>query len=84
MKKKFIDSNYSYWQKKYTAPNVEGFVFRFYNKLLKRHLKKKKIKILDFGCREGANLKYFYNQLKFEPYGVDISKISIDVCKKKF
>ena len=84
MKKKIIDINNSYWQKKYSAPNVEGFVFRFYNKLLKHHIKNKKIKILDFGCGEGANLDYFYKQLNFEPYGVDISNISIKVCKRKF
>lgn len=53
------------------------------SKLLDKHLKKKKVSILDFGCGEGANLLYFKNQKNFDCYGLDISKKSVEIAKKK-
>jgi SAM-dependent methyltransferase len=76
--------NYNYWQKNYYSPNVESFIFRLHSKLLSKYLiKKKLIRILDFGCGQGSNLHYFYKTFDFIPYGVDISKKAIETCKKK-
>lgn len=86
MKENYIDLNKKFWNRKYFAPNVEGYIFRLKPILLDNHTNfnlKKKIKILDFGCGEGSNVKYFLDKFKFIPYGVDISEASIRLCKKK-
>ena len=65
---KYLAGNNEYWQKPYTADNVESFVFRVYGRILKYELGitgEKGEKLLDFGCGEGANLSYF-NRLDFK------------------
>ena len=82
---KYLAGNNEYWQKPYTADNVESFVFRVYGRILKYELGitgEKGEKLLDFGCGEGANLSYF-NRLGFDVYGVDISRPAIDKCKER-
>ena len=81
----YLKGKLKYWQKGYEAENVESFVFRPYGRIFKfefgfdgsRHEK-----LLDFGCGEGAALKFFKSK-GFDAYGVDISKTSIQRCKEK-
>jgi 2-polyprenyl-3-methyl-5-hydroxy-6-metoxy-1,4-benzoquinol methylase len=82
----YLNKNLSFWDRKYSSPNVESFVFRLKSVLLDKFCKFYKYqtyKILDFGCGEGANVMFFNKNYGFIPYGVDISSVSINVCKKK-
>ena len=80
----YLDKNLKYWNRKYDSENVESYVFRLKSKILNKYIKpKKKLKILDFGCGEGANLNYFISKFKYNGYGVDISQESIKMAKKK-
>ena len=80
----YLDKNLKYWNRKYDSENVESFVFRLKSKILNKYIKpKKKLKILDFGCGEGASLNYFISKFKYDGYGVDISQESIKTAKKK-
>ncbi len=76
----YINENYNYWQKGYHAPNVESFIFRFYGFYLKG---KKSLKLLDFGCGQGAAVNFF-NKNKIDGIGVDISKKDINSAKKLY
>ena len=76
----YLTENYKYWQKGYDAPNVESFIFRFYGFYLK---KRKNLKLLDFGCGQGAAVNFF-NSVKVNSIGVDISDIDIKSAKKKY
>jgi len=83
--KSYLSKNKDYWENGYFAPNVESFIFRFYGRILVNDFKifgNKKEKLLDFGCGQGAALKYFDN-LGFDVYGVDICKKDLNVAKKK-
>ena len=83
--KSYLDQNYNYWNREYHSPNVESFIFRLKSYLLDKYLKKnKRLTILDFGCGEGANIKYFEENLGYIAHGVDISKTSIDNAKKQY
>jgi len=81
----YLKKNFHFWNRKYFAPNVEGFIFRLKPYLLDKYIKfkKKKFEILDFGCGEGSNVIFFEKNYKFIPYGVDISSDSIRKCKSK-
>jgi len=73
------DKNVQYWQGRYNAPNVESFIFRFYGRILKHDFNidgANHEKIFDFGCGEGAALKFFAQQ-GFDVYGVDIAEQDI-------
>lgn len=76
----YLKKNYSFWQRGYEAPNVESFIFRFYGFYLKN---KKNLKLLDFGCGQGAAVNFF-NKQKIDSVGVDISKTDIKNAKKKY
>ena len=41
-KKHYLDINRKFWNRKYYAPNTEGFIFRLKPKLLDKHIKKKR------------------------------------------
>ena len=76
--------NHKFWNREYHSPNVENMIFRLKPKLLDQYINpKKKLKVLDCGCGEGSNINYLIKKLGYDGYGVDISKPSIKVCKKK-
>jgi cyclopropane fatty-acyl-phospholipid synthase-like methyltransferase len=81
--KKYSLLNKKFWNREYYAPNVEGFIFRLKPKLLDLYINKKKLRVLDYGCGEGSNIKYLIDNYQYDGYGVDISEKSIEVCKKK-
>lgn len=68
---------------RYEAPNVESFIFRFYGRILRHDMKidgSEHENLLDFGCGEGAALRYFMG-LGFNCYGVDIAPNDLDAAK---
>lgn len=80
----YLKKNLAFWDRKYSSPNVESFIFRLKSVLLDKFFKFNKYqnyKILDFGCGEGANVMFFNKNYGFIPYGVDISLESINICK---
>ena len=73
--KSYLQSNLDYWAKGYAAQNVESQVFRVYGRILKPDFGlsgQKSERVLDFGCGEGATLR-FLKQQGFSVFGVDIS-----------
>lgn len=80
----YLKKNREHWNSgNYDAPNVESWIFRFYGRILKWEFGmdgSKHNNILDFGCGEGGNLKFFKNK-GFNIYGVDISKEDIENAK---
>ena len=79
----YATSNAVYWQGRYNAPNVESFIFRFYGRILKHDYGidgSGGEKILDFGCGEGAALRYF-DSMGFNCYGVDIAKNDLETAR---
>ena len=82
----YLTQNAKYWQSPYNASNPESFIFRLDGRLFKKYKvyeDPKKVNLLDFGCGQGANLKYFEDQIGFNCYGVDISKDSVPVAKSR-
>lgn len=80
----YLKKNALYWENAYDAPNVESFIFRFYGRILKFDYGidgSNHEKLLDFGCGQGAALKYF-DKMGFNCHGVDIAENDIDVAKK--
>ena len=77
-------TNYKYWNRVYSAENVESCIFRLKPKLLDFYINpKKKLTVLDYGCGEGSNINFLTKKYGYNGYGVDISKPSIEKCKKK-
>jgi 2-polyprenyl-3-methyl-5-hydroxy-6-metoxy-1,4-benzoquinol methylase len=71
----YLERNARYWANAYDAPNVESFIFRFYGRILKFDYGidgSNHERILDFGCGQGAALKFF-DRLGFNCFGVDIA-----------
>jgi SAM-dependent methyltransferase len=71
----YLERNATYWANTYDAPNVESFIFRFYGRILKFDYGidgSNHERILDFGCGQGAALK-FLDRLGFNCFGVDIA-----------
>jgi cyclopropane fatty-acyl-phospholipid synthase-like methyltransferase len=82
---KYIKQNYNYWNREYHSPNIESFIFRLKPYLLDKFLpKNKKLDVLDFGCGEGSNIKFFEQTYGYRAHGVDISTVSIKNAKKKY
>ncbi len=74
----YLNANLNYFRKGYDAPNIESFVFRVYQRILRDQLPKSKVQpaMLDFGCGAGATCAYFRSQ-GLDVYGVDISETNI-------
>ena len=85
-KTNYLHFNNNYWsQGVCDAPNPETYVFRAYGRIFKFELGldgSRKEKLLDFGCGPGGNTN-FYHKKGFKVYGVDLSKIDIQRCKKR-
>lgn len=83
--KDYLASNKDYWEKGYTAPNVESFVFRFYGRVLKPEfdLGRGYENLVDFGCGQGATVNFFTKQ-GFNARGVDISRTDIEIAKIRY
>ena len=85
-KTNYLNFNNNYWsQGGFDAPNPETYVFRAYGRIFKFELGldgSGKEKLLDFGCGPGGNTN-FYHKKGFKVYGVDLSKIDIQRCKKR-
>ena len=83
---KYLKFNNKYWsQGVFDAPNPETYVFRAYGRIFKFELGldgSGKQKLLDFGCGPGGNTNFFYKK-GFKVYGVDLSQIDINRCKKR-
>lgn len=81
----YFEKNKEYWEKGYSASNVDHPVFRFYGRILKSEfdLGDNYEKLLDFGCGQGAAVNFF-SQQGFNARGVDISNIDIHVAKTRY
>ena len=80
--KNYLKKNNNYWSEPYNAENVESYIFRLKGGLLDKFISKKKIKVLDYGCGFGAQIKYLIEKHNYEGYGVDIAKYAINSCHK--
>ena len=78
----YLNQNLKYWNEPYNAENVESYIFRLKPVLLDKFIKKKKLKVLDYGCGVGAQILYLIKKHNFDGYGVDISKDAIKKCHK--
>jgi len=81
---KYLEKNQQYWDGRYTAPNVESFIFRMYGRILRFDYGidgSKHESVLDFGCGEGGAL-HFFDRQGFNCYGVDIAKNDIATAQK--
>ena len=79
----YLDKNAEYWAASYAAENVESFVFRPYGRIFKYEFGLDGAsgqRLLDFGCGEGAALRFFRSK-GFDVYGVDISPSAIAKCQ---
>jgi SAM-dependent methyltransferase len=80
----YLERNATYWSNTYDAPNVESFIFRFYGRILKFDYGidgSNHERILDFGCGQGAALKFF-DRLGFNCFGVDIAANDITAARQ--
>ena len=77
----YLNQNLKYWNEPYNAENVESYIFRLKPVLLDKFIKKKKLKVLDYGVGRGADT-YLIKKHNFDGYGVDISKDAIKKCHK--
>lgn len=80
----YLKRNSEYWQTGYDAQNVESFVFRPYGRIFKTEFGltgSNHEKLLDFGCGQGAALRFFRSK-GFDVYGVDISETDIARCQE--
>lgn len=62
--------------------NIEGIDIYILDQILKNRYRPKD-KILDVGCGNGRNLKWFYNA-DFEIHGTDINSDSVSHCKELY
>ena len=79
----YLKKNHEHWVKGHSAENVESFVFRPYARILKYEFGmdgSRGEKLLDFGCGQGAALRFFKSK-GFDVNGVDISHTGIQRCK---
>jgi len=80
----YLKGNYEYYSTGYEAENVESFVFRPYGRIFKFQFGltgQNHEKLLDFGCGQGAAVKFFKSK-GFDAYGVDISEFDVNRCKE--
>src|SRR5262245_43313265 len=80
----YLETNAQYWSGAYDAPNVESFIFRFYGRILKFDYGidgSNHERLLDFGCGQGAALRYF-DRLEFNCFGVDIAANDIAAAQR--
>lgn len=79
------DAIRQYWNKGYTAPNLESHIFRLCGRILKPqfNLPSNNERLVDFGCGQGAAVNYF-NTIGFNARGCDISETDIDVAKLRY
>jgi SAM-dependent methyltransferase len=80
----YLDSNQQYWEKGYSAYNVDHPVFRFYGRVLKHDFPQFSGKrLVDFGCGQGAAVNFFHLN-GYNAIGVDISKTDIQAAKARY
>jgi len=80
----YLEKNKEFWEKGYTAANVDHSVFRFFGRIVKpdfSHLLGSKL--LDFGCGQGAAVDFFVKN-GFHALGVDVSEHDISVAKIRY
>lgn len=83
----FTFSSHNYWEKRYARGGNSGAgsynqIAEFKTKVINDFITLKKVdKILDYGCGDGNQCKYF---LIKNYLGIDVSKTSIKICKEKY
>jgi len=80
----YLAKNKTYWEKGYTAPNVDHPVFRFYGRILK-HIKSdwQDVRLVDFGCGQGAAVEFF-SRHGFNVKGVDFSETDVAAAQIRY
>jgi cyclopropane fatty-acyl-phospholipid synthase-like methyltransferase len=81
----YLELNKNYWEKGYAAPNVDHNAFRFAGRILRPDfgLPRNRERLLDFGCGQGAAVKYF-NGLGFTAHGTDFSVNDIAAARSAY
>jgi len=85
MNKKYNVTTSTYEKKynsEYGLQYPEGHIIRINQKIFEYELHLNGGTILDFGCGTGIHSKYFLEN-GYTPYGCDISKTAINLCKKR-
>ena len=81
--------NTSIWQEKYSAPNVESWVFRWWNRVGKQSVIDAQVSTspqpvtLDHGCGQGTAVNFFHSQ-GCNASGVDVSNAAISDGKRLY
>lgn len=83
-----MNSSKDYWEKRFKG--IDFYTFDFSKSepekplvsFCKKYIKKD-VKVLDLGCGGGRNSQYMAQQ-GFEVYGVDISLVAVELCRKRF
>ena len=88
LKNRFFTSSEKYWENRYKSGGnsglgsyneFAGYKASFINEIISKY----KIQtVCELGCGDGNNLKYYKGFNKY--YGFDVSKIIIDMNRKKF
>lgn len=83
----YLDENKRYWEKGYTAPNVDHAAFRLYGRILRhdfRHvLEKDNCRLVDFGCGQGSAVNYFVSR-GIDARGTDMSRTDIGIARLRY
>ena len=81
----YLEKNKAYWEKGYSAVNVDHPVFRFYGRILKPEfgLGGHWEALVDFGCGQGSAVDFF-RRMGFNARGVDISETDIAAAKIRY